>query len=122
MTTFDYLELRNIAAELLTEFGQSVTLKRIAAGSYDPATSLVTGDTSTSEVLKGALFDFGAKETHMGTTLVQAGDKRLLLQVGSSKPLLSDRVVINGTEYAILGVEETNPAGTAVVYALHLRR
>ena len=76
--SFDYSELAATALELLTEFGGDVTRRSYTAGVYDPATGLVT-PTTADTTRQGALFDFGAGKTLERGTLIQAGDKQLLL-------------------------------------------
>jgi hypothetical protein len=53
--------------------------------------------------------------------LVQVGDKRLLLDPNGAA-LVTDRYLIQSVEYATIAVSELNPAGTVVLYDLHLRR
>lgn len=117
--SFDYAELAIIAASLLSEFGQSVTLRNFSVGGYDPLTG--TAAPTTSDVMRKAVpFDFGAGQTLGTGGLIQAGDKRLLLEVGVV-PSLEDHILFGGMEYVIKGVGEVNPAGVPVVYDLHLR-
>lgn len=117
--TFDYAELATTAEELLTEFGQDVTRTSYTAGTYDPATGATT-PTTASTTRKGAIFDFGAGQTLVRGTLIQAGDKRLLVDVDAAiNP--QDHFTVGGKEYVIISVGEINPAGTRVLYDLHLR-
>lgn len=118
--TFDYAEVAATSAEILEEFGAPVTIRNYTIGTYDPATG---GTTSTfSDVVKnGVLLDFAAGRTLGPGGLIQAGDKRLLLEPGTV-PALEDHVVVQGgVEYVIKGIGEVNPAGVPVLYELHLR-
>lgn len=118
--TFDYAELAATALELLTEFGGDVTRSSYSAGVYDPATGLVTPATADT-TRKGALFDFGAGQTLERGTLIQGGDKRLLLDA-TATVAQQDHFIIGGVEYVIVSVGEISPAGTVVLYDIHLRR
>jgi len=118
--SFDYAELARTASKLLREFGQDVTLRNYSLGTYDPATGSAT-PTYADLTKKGVLLDFGAGQTLGTGGLIQQGDKRLLLEVGSA-PSLEDHIVVGTTEYVIKGVGEVNPAGTPVLYDLHLRK
>jgi len=122
MAEFNYAELASIASELLAEFGQNVVLTRVSApGVYDPATGVTTGETTTSITLKGAMFNFGRNQTTERNALIQVGDRRLLLEAGSSAPQLTDAVLVDGVTYGIVSIGKVNPAGTPVTYSLHLR-
>lgn len=117
--TFDYSELAANATEILTEFGRNVTRRSYTVGNYNPATGStapVTADTTR----KGATFDFGSGKTFHNGNLIQADDKRLLLDADATiSP--QDHFIIGGKEYVTVSVGEINPAGTVVLYDIHLR-
>lgn len=117
--TFNYAEVAAISLETLTEFGQDVTRRAYSQGTYDPATGLVT-PTTADTTRKGVLFDFGAGQTLERGTLIQGGDKRLLLDA-SAAVSMQDHFIVGGAEYIIVSLGEINPAGTVVLYDIHLR-
>jgi hypothetical protein len=117
--TFAYAEVAAVALETLTEFGRDVVRRAFSAGVYDPATGLVT-PTTADTTRKGALFDFGAGQTLERGTLIQGGDKHLLLDA-TAIVAPQDHFIIGGVEYVIVSVGEINPAGTVVLYDIHLR-
>lgn len=117
--TFDYAELATTAEELLTEFGRDVTRKSYTVGTYNPATG-AAAPTTANTTRKGAMFDFGAGQTLVRGTLVQAGDKRLLVDAAATLSP-QDHFIVGGKEYVVLSVGEISPAGTVVIYDLHLR-
>ena len=115
----DYVKSAATATRLITKFGQSVTLRRYTIGTYDTATG--TNTVTTSDVTtKAALFDFAQGQTLQAGNLIQAGDKQALMAV-TQTPALQDHVIVGGKDYVILGLGELNPAGTAIIYDLHLR-
>lgn len=118
--TFNYSEIAANALEVLTEFGRDVTRRSYSQGAYDPATGLVTPTTADTP-RRGALFDFGAGQTLERGTLIQGGDKRLLLDA-TSTVAQQDHFIIGGVEYVIVSIGEIAPAGTAVLYDIHLRK
>lgn len=121
MTDF-YTNLAATALRLLTAKGGDVTLRQSSVGTYDPALGTSTVST-TDTVLKGALFDFSQGTTMVRGTLVQAQDKQLLLEARDGLvPTTTDVVVINDVVYTIVSRGEINPAGTPVVYDLHVRK
>lgn len=117
--SFDYAELAATALELLTEFGGDVTRRSYTAGTYDPATGLTT-PTTADTTRQGALFDFGAGKTLERGTLIQGGDKRLLVDA-TATVAQQDHFIVGGKEYVIISVGEISPAGTVVLYDIHLR-
>jgi hypothetical protein len=118
-----YDELADVSLELLTEFGQSVTRRSYTVGTYDPATganTVVTSDTTR----KGAIFDIGLASGGVQTlrgNLVQSGDMRLIVDAEAAINL-QDHFIVNGVEYVIVGMDEVSPAGTRVLFDLHVRR
>lgn len=118
--TFNYSEVAANALETLTEFGCDVTRRSFTSGTYDPATGLVT-PTTADTTRKGALFDFGAGQTLERGSLIQGGDKRLLLDA-TAIVSPQDHFIVGGVEYLVITVGEINPAGTVVLYDLHLRK
>lgn len=117
---FNYSEVAANALETLTEFGRDVTRRSFTSGTYDPATGLVT-PTTADTTRKGVLFDFGAGQTLERGSLIQGGDKRLLLDATASIAQ-QDHVIVGSTEYLIVSVGEIAPAGTVVLYDIHLRK
>lgn len=129
----DYAALAATAARLIAADGAPVTLRGIDTGTYVPGTGQNTQAAPADATLNGALFDFAQGQTNGPGGLIQQGDKRLLMEAGVRVPAMEDRLVVlgtyasgalvagTGTEYVIKGILEINPAGTPVVYDLHLR-
>jgi hypothetical protein len=118
MTAYDYTVPAATATRMLERYGRTVTRRTYAAGTYDPATGAVsttTADTSRT----GALFDIQGV-THIRGTLVQVGDKQLLLDPDAAAAI-TDRYIIGSDEYTVVSVGEVNPAGTVCLYDLHVR-
>jgi len=118
--SFDYADMAATSTDLLTEFGQSVTRRTYTTGTYDPSTGTVAPATADTTRI-GALFGIASDTTQIRGTLVQVGDKELYLDPDGAAAI-TDHYVIGGTEYTVLSYEELAPAGTAVLYILHLRR
>jgi len=106
-----YTDMRDLASELITEFGQSVTFTRTTAGAYTPG----TGVTTTSTTVRGKMFVelYGVGQVD-GTTVL-AGDMKGLFS-GTTAPATGDTSPINGKTYRVEQVAPVNPAGTTVVY------
>lgn len=114
-----YEEAALDADEMLAEFGQKVTIKRIISGDYDPATSSAP-TTTTLQAGTAVVLDFGIKD--VDGTLIKTGDKRMLLSaVGISPPQVDDIVTFGTSTCQIKNSNAFDPAGTVVFYDVHLR-
>jgi len=121
-----YARLQATANRLLKGKGQSITLTKITAGTYNPATGGMTGATTSTQTAYGAVFDYGAKQ--IDGTLIKAGDKQLLLSAfktdgtALTAPVLGDTVSIGGVVFTLVEpLKEVNPAGTVVLFDVNLR-
>jgi hypothetical protein len=104
---------------MVAKFGRAVTLTRLTAGAYDPATSSSVV-VETTQAGKGIVLDHESKD--IDGTLVKAGDRKLLLSpVGITPPIVGDHATVGATKYAITSVSELNPAGTLVLVTCNLR-
>lgn len=107
------------AKELLTEFGQTATWSQDNNdGALNPATGVTTGGTSTAYSAKGVLLDF--QTNRVNGTSVLATDSRFLMEV-ANKPQVGAIITVNAVAYQVIAVQEVNPAGTPVLYEVHLR-
>ena len=112
-----YDDMAAASLSLLNEFGQGITHRSYTTGTYDVATGTATPAT-TDTPRTGALFDINT--TTVRGQLVQVADKRLLVD-GSAAVNLRDRFIVNSVEYVIVSLGEINPAGTRVMYDMHVR-
>lgn len=118
--SIDYAAIAASSLAALTDAGQDVTRRSYTAGTYDPATGTTT-PTTADTTRKGVILDFGSGKTLERGTLIQIGDKRLLLDAEATVSQ-QDHFIIGGVEYAIVSIGEVNPAGTPVLYDIHLRK
>lgn len=114
--TFDYLESRDDADELIAEFGQAVQIRRdVQSGpDYAPVLTPTYTDTVASQV------EFTLKQIQSGTVI--AGAERWIIAAG---PLVAagvtamappDRIKVAGVERSILVAKPLAPAGTVVLF------
>ena len=121
-----YARLQSTADKMLKGKGQSITLTKITAGTYNPATGGFTGAGTSTQTAYGAVFDYGAKQ--IDGTLIKAGDKQLLLSAfktdgtALTAPVLGDTVSIGGVTYTLVEpLKIVSPAGTVVLFDVNLR-
>jgi hypothetical protein len=116
-----YAEMAADVVELLTEFGQPVTVTIVSPDSvYDPSTSTNVNPEANYPAV-GAIFDLNDRE--INGTLMQVGDKRIYVSaVGVPTVRLDDRVTIGGETFRVVNPNTIGPAGAAVLYDLHVRK
>lgn len=112
-----YTDMAEVAAELLTEFGQAVTLKR-STGTVDPVTGADTRSTSDVTTV-GVVMNY--PQAIIDGTRIQSGDRRLMIDA-SEEPKLTDTVLIGSEPWSIQEIEVSSPAGTAIRYAVRIRK
>ena len=115
-----YADMASTSQELLSEFGQSVTLMHKSAGVYNPATSssIITEITQTG---KAALFPRGIKD--IDGTLIKHGDFKMLLSPKNiTIPIVGDKVTINSIIYTITMIKESSPSNIPVLIECNIRK
>ena len=122
MATF-YDEMAAMALEMITEFGQPVTIRAITVGEYDPETGTAPPDTTTEQTAQGILLDFSGQE-FQNNSLIKQGDKKLKVAAQGLAwvPDLLNKVIVQGRTWSIVPpLKEINPAGTPILYELQVR-
>ena len=121
-----YQRMQKTSNRLLIGKGQAVTITHVVPGTYDPATGGVT-NTETTQKGTGAVVDWNANQ--IDGTLIQAGDKQLLLSplntagAALTAPVLGDTVTdAASVVYTLVAPLKTvSPAGTPVLYDCNMR-
>lgn len=122
MATF-YDEMAVMALEMITEFGQPVTIRAITVGEYDPDTGSAPPDTIIEQNAQGILLDFTGQE-FQSNSLIKQGDKKLKIAAQGLAwvPDLLNKVIVQGHTWSIVPpLKEINPAGKPILYELQVR-
>ena len=122
MATF-YDEMAVMALEMITEFGQSVTIRKTEPGEYDPETGGEAPGGTVEQIAQGILLDFTGQE-FQNNSLIKQGDKKLKIAAQGLEwvPGLLNKVIIQGRTWSIVPpLKEVNPAGTPILYELQVR-
>ena len=116
--SFNYDEVATDAADLIEEFGQAITITSTTSV-YDVATG-TNALTETTQTAYGVALDYRTKD--IDGTLIQRGDKRLLVKGSITTPEEGEEVTVNGVDWVIKGVKQISPAGTVVMHEFTLRK
>ncbi|GLX91966.1 hypothetical protein [Pseudomonas lundensis] len=118
-----YDEMAVMALEMITEFGQPVTISKTESGEYDPEIGGEVPGATVEQIAQGILLDFTGQE-FQNNSLIRQGDKKLKIaaQGLAWAPGLLDKVIVQGRTWSIVPpLKEVNPAGTPILYELAVR-
>lgn len=113
-----YANMAATAKRLIAKFGYATQVKRIGSKVVNPVTGGVTG-TSTTYTVQGILQPY--PDALINGTSILASD-RLIIIDAQHEPLITDKFVIQGQDWAAISIKASNPAGTALVYFVQVRR
>ena len=114
-----YADLALTADDILSEFGQPVTIRHTESV-YDPATGS-SSPVLTDTVTVGAKFPYGDRQ--IDGTLILSNDEHLYVSpVGVTSIVPGDRVIIGAATFSVVRVKKTAPACVAVIHELQIRR
>lgn len=122
--TFNYSRPAATALRLIAKYGRTIQHQRITEGAYNPETGTDTGTTVSTNV-KGADFDFklqSAGQSNITDSLIQAGDRYVLIGAEVAAIDTSDKLVIDGVTWNIVSVKKLAPAGVVVLWTVHVRK
>lgn len=112
-------EMQAVAKELLTEFGEVVTVTVTTGGSYDPTTSSVTGATNSSYSGVGHPEPYSSSQ--IATGVVRVDDVKLLFYSDSGVPEIGNIISLRNKDYNVLNVDRLAVQGLNAAYILQLR-
>ncbi|WP_456021498.1 hypothetical protein [Pseudomonas protegens] len=118
-----YDEMAVMALDMITEFGQPVTISKTEPGKYDPDNGGESPGATIEQTAQGILLDFTGQE-FQNNSLIRQGDKKLKIAAQGLEwvPELLNKVVVQGCTWSIVPpLKEINPAGTPILYELQVR-
>lgn len=121
--SFDYVKAAQTASRLITNFGANCIVTKQTAGDYDPGTGTAT-ITGSNYTVKGVLLNFTEKEANQllsAGTLVEATDKKIILERFDAEPDLDDLITFNSIVYRIVNVKTLNPSGYTVIHECRVK-
>ena len=121
-----YTDLGGVSSELIAEFGQDVTTRRIASSTFDPVTSEAV-NTYESIVRKGILTGVDKRfidstssgNVNPGTVLVT---DQMVVFGADGETFETDEIIVGGIKYAIVRIVPVNPGGITLAWKVVVRR
>lgn len=121
-----YTDIGGVPTELIAEFGQAVTTKRIESEIFDPVTSEVVNTYSTitrKGILKGVDRRFidstASGNMNSGTVLIT---DQMIVFGADGETLPNDEITVGGIKYAIVRIIPVNPGGVTLAWKVVVRR
>jgi len=104
-------------ADLLDDFGQDLTLRRVGVSSYDAATNTITPAAVVTYAVRGVFIQF--RHENVDGTVVRMGDRRLLVTAdgATGTPAVGD--FVDG--HKIVNVRTFAPNGVVVAWDCQVR-
>jgi len=118
MATFDYAEMQAVAEELITEFGQQGTIKRITPP--DP----VLGGDAVEMPYTATLVPMTYDQRYVNGTTILEGDVQIYVSSNglAIRPSVGDIITCGGVDYHVVDNDPNNYDGMIdVVHVVHAR-
>lgn len=110
-------DLQNVAADLISEFGQVVVMSRVVEGAYVPDTGAVGAGTTTS--WGGYLVPEGlTKDIDKATASTTTIDAILYT---ATAPKVGDVATTDSTAYRVMSVVPVKLSGSTIIYNLQVQ-
>lgn len=107
------------AAKAIGSYGKTATLNKIAAGTYDPATSAVI-NTTTPYVVKVLIETYS--QGLIDGTLILAGDLKLTMPaLNNQVPVAGDEIVFDGITRKIVAVNSVFSGEQVATFIMQAR-
>lgn len=111
--------LQDEMISLINDEGGALTLGRVAAGSYNPATSAAALTTTTANAT-GLILEY--KDSERDGTQVLRGDKKAVLKGDlSPAPKVDDTITKGSKSHKIVNVRTIENKGAVAVYICQIR-
>lgn len=118
-----YDDLAATAAELLEEFGQAMTLKKLTGGAFNDETQTVE-QTEVVTTVQGAAFPYDAKAI-VGTQIQQGDVQVFLSPIDLTMPDVDDVLNLNdgmgARDFKVIAVKPIAPAGQPALVEVQVR-
>ena len=113
-----YERMAATASGLIQKYGTEIILKRVDSSNIDPLTGVGT-DSETVYVIDGIFKKY--PERLIDGKMILSGD-RMIVTTSLVEPLITDKIEVDAQDWSIKDIQASNPAGTALVYFIRIRK
>lgn len=119
--SFDYADMATTAAELLAEFGATVTVTRTTPGARDADTGTLAAGATQTWTPAGVKLEYSQRE--IDGTQILAGDQRVYMSaVSGLDPKPGDVVTLGAEAWRVVKSRTLAPAGVTVLLDVQVRK
>lgn len=118
-----YVNIRDgLVANAIKQFGMPMTLSVETAGTYDPATGVISVATTTTYPVDGLVVEYESKD--IDGSLIKLGDKKILMTASDTtpEPTSDYTLTMSSIDWAVINCNPIAPAGLAIVYEVQVRK
>lgn len=114
-------EVAQALSEVASDVGTGEFLVTLTQGQANPSTPWDTGYYGEPDTfqLPAIVSDF--PQTMIDGTLIQQGDRRVMMAATGPKPTTADKLTVSGVVHRIISVRESGPSGVALYYFVQAR-
>lgn len=115
-----YSGMANIAKGLLSNFGQTLTYRRVALNNYDPVNGATRA--TTDFTVTGIVYNYSDYRVANSGGLIKSGDRRVVvsdLDMDFEPTINKDILVVDGIEWMIINA--TKPVPNKVIHEFQIR-
>ena len=118
---YNYAPLQATALRLITNFGKAVTMRRTGQTVPDANKPWEVNTNNTDYTVQAVRVEYAARE--IDGTVVRQGDRKYLVATSGLgiTPQAGDQVIDTDT-LTVVSAEILNPASTALIYTLQVRK
>jgi len=113
-------QMTQIADQLITYFGESVSFTRKTKAGFNPSTSQAIPGETTTYVTRGVPENYNMDE--VDNSLIERGDMRLTLSKTTMVPLVGDIASFRGANWRVINVDIISAQGDNIVYQVQVRK
>jgi len=113
-------QMTQIASQLITYFGESISFTRKATSGFNTGTSQAIPGQTTTYATRGVPENYNMDE--VDNSLIERGDMRVTLSKTTVVPLVGDVATFRGANWRVINVEIISAQGDNIVYQVQVRK
>lgn len=120
MSDIDYSEIADLVSDAISDYGRSITLRRVTGATFDKVEGTVTGGMSTDNTTYGIAIEINKRIRDLFGE-VPAEDE--IYALGPDvEPKDTDSFIVGGETWRIVKIVKNSPAGIDLAYLVQVKR